>query len=250
MTSALPQTALAGRALAGYLAMRMPHGSAPAEAAPTPSIPDRVHLAISRLVGKPVFWLALVLAAGSWPVAWSLQTALPPPLPELGTLPPFELVDQQGRPFGSRDLEGRVWVASFIFTRCATVCPAITAQMARIQARTAQLAPAFHLVSISVDPDHDTPERLAAYAREHRARPRAWTFLTGPSGKVRDTVVNGLKVAMGRETGDGGAEEIFHDSHLVLVDQRRRIRAFYDSAEEKVVDRVVRDAALLLNRGY
>lgn len=214
------------------------------------SIPDRVQQAIAWLVGKPLFWLAFVLAIGSWPLVWSLRTPLPPPLPVLGTLPSFELTDQQGKPFGSKDLEGKAWVASFIFTRCVTVCPAITAQMTRIQARTTQLAPAFHLVSISVDPDYDTPERLHAYASAHRATPRAWTFLTGPTGRVKDTVVNGLKVAMGKERGDDGAEEIFHGSHLVLVDQRGRIRAYYDSGEEKVVDRVVRDAALLVNRGY
>ncbi len=231
----------------GYLATPMP--SAASVEAP-PSIPERVHEAISRLVGKPLFWLAVVLAVGSWPLVWSLRSPLPPPLPVLASLPPFELTDQQGKPYGSKDLEGRVWVASFIFTRCVTVCPAITAQMARIQARTSQLMPAFRLVSISVDPDYDTPERLHAYARAHRATPRAWTFLTGPAGKVKDTVVNGLKVAMGTEKGEDGAEEIFHGSHLVLVDQRGRVRAYYDSGEEKVVDRVVRDAALLVNRGY
>jgi len=208
-----------------------------------------VHQAVSWLVAKPLFWVAFVLAVGSWPLVWSLRTPLPPPLPVLASLPSFELTDQQGRPFGSKELQGRVWVASFIYTRCATICPAITAKMAKVQARTAQLAPAFHLVSISVDPDYDTPERLLAYAREHRAVPRAWSFLTGPGGKVKDTVVNGLKVAMGREKGDDGVEEIFHGSHLVLVDQLGRIRGYYDSAEERVVDRVVRDAALLVNRG-
>ncbi len=214
------------------------------------SVPDRVQGTVSWLVGKPIFWLAFVLAIGSWPLVWSLRTTLPAPLPVLATLPSFQLTDQQGKPFGSKDLEGRVWVASLIFTRCVTTCPAITAQMARIQARTAQLVPAFRLVSISVDPDYDTPERLQAYARAHRATARAWSFLTGPAGQVKTAVVNGLKVAMGTEKGDDGAEGVYHDTHLVLVDQRGRVRAYYDSAEEKVVDRVVRDAALLVNRGY
>ncbi len=214
------------------------------------SIPDRVQGAVSWLVGKPLFWLAFVLAVGSWPLVWSLRTELPAPLPVLGTVPAFQLTDQQGKPFGSRDLDGQVWVASLIFTRCVTVCPAITAQMARIQARTAQLVPAFHLVSISVDPGYDTPERLQAYARQHRATARAWTFLTGPADQVKATVVKGLKAAMGTEKGDDGAEGVFHDTHLVLVDQRGRIRGYYDSSEEKVIDRVVRDAALLVNRGY
>ena len=242
------QGQLAARVPGRYLAEPMTTAASPAQ--PSAPIPVRVHEAVAWLVGKPLFWVLLVLAIGSWPLVWSLRTPLPRPLPVLASLPSFELTDQQGKPFGSKDLQGRVWVASFIFTRCATVCPAITAKMAKVQARTGQLAPAFHLVSFSVDPDYDTPERLLAYARAHRAALRAWTFLTGPDGKVKDTVVKGLKVAVGKEKGDDGAEGIFHGSHLVLVDQLGRVRGYYDPADDDVVDRVVRDAALLLNRGY
>jgi len=205
---------------------------------------------LSRIVGRPVFWVALVAAIFSWPVVWSLRTPLPPPLPILAELPRFALTDQDGRTFGTEDLEGRVWVASFIFTRCATVCPAITARMAAIQGRTRQLAPAFRLVSFSVDPDYDTPERLAEYARSHHASPRTWSFLTGKEEAVKATVVQGLKVAMGREkSDDGSADGIFHGSHLVLVDGRGRVRGYYDPDDPAAVDRVVRDAGLLANRG-
>jgi protein SCO1/2 len=201
------------------------------------------------LVARPLFWVALVAATASWPVIWSLRTNLPPPLPVLATLPPFQLTDQDGRPFGSKDLEGHAWVASFIFTRCTTICPAITGKMAQVQKRTEQLAPAFHLVSFSVDPAYDTPERLSAYARFHRASPRMWSFLTGPEEAVKEAVVSGLRVSMGREAGVEGPQGIFHGSHLVLVDGRGRVRSYYDSADDQAVDRVVRDAGLLVNRG-
>jgi protein SCO1/2 len=211
---------------------------------------ERFQDAVARLVGRPLFWVVVVLGMAAWPVASSLRTRMPPPLPVLAQLPPFQLVDQAGRPFGTRDLEGRVWVASFIFTRCATICPAITAQMARIQGRTRELAPDFHLVSFSVDPGYDTPERLADYARAHRASPRQWSFLTGPEKAVQQAVVDGLKVSMGREAApDGGPGAIFHGSHLVLVDRQGRVRGYYDSEDEKAVEHVVRDAGLLVNRG-
>jgi protein SCO1/2 len=204
--------------------------------------------AVSRLVARPLFWVVAVALMAVAPIASSLRLRPPPPLPVLATLPPFELVDQDGRRFGSQELEGRVWVASFIFTRCATICPAITARMARIQDRTRELATAFHLVSFSVDPGYDTPARLAEYARVHRASPRRWSFLTGPEEAVKRAVASGLKVSMGGGAG-GDPAEIFHDSHLVLVDGRGRIRAYYDSDEAKAVDQVVRDAGLLVNRG-
>ncbi len=210
----------------------------------------RVQEHVSRLVGRPAFWGLLLGVIFSWPIARAVRTRLPPPLPELAALPRFELLDQEGRPFGTKDLQGRVWAASFIFTRCATICPRITSRMVEVQRRTQQLAPAFHLVSFSVDPEHDTPARLAEYARAHRASPRLWTFLTGPEQAVKDAVVGGLKVSMGKEQGEGGGSEgIFHGSHLVLVDARGRVRGYYDPEDPDAVDRVVRDAGLLVNRG-
>jgi protein SCO1/2 len=205
---------------------------------------------IARIASSPVFLVVVIGAVFSWSVAWTLRTRLPPPLPVLGELPRFELTDQEGRPFGTRELEGRAWVASFIFTRCATVCPAVTARMARVQGRTRQLAPAFHLVSFSVDPEFDTPERLAAYARAHRASPRLWSFLTGAEPAVRAAVVDGMKIAMERQRGPGGGfEGVLHGSALVLVDQRGRVRGAYDSSDDVALDRLVRDAGLLVNRG-
>lgn len=203
----------------------------------------------SAAVARPLFWLLALAAIAAWPVVWALRTPVPPPPPVLGTLPAFQLTDQDGKPFGSSDLAGRVWVASFIFTRCETVCPAITRQMARIQARARNLEPAFHLVSISVDPEFDTPALLAAYSRGAHASPRMWTFLTGPAEAVRSTVVEGLRMSMGRAPGTSGGEGIFHGTHLVLVDGQGRIRGYYASEEPGAVDRVVRDAALLVNRG-
>jgi protein SCO1/2 len=205
---------------------------------------------VARIVGRPGFWALFVGAIFSWPIVWTLNTPLPPRFPVLAELPRFELTDEEGRPFGTAELEGQVWVASFIFTRCTTICPAITARMKGVQDRTRQLAPAFHLVSFSVDPGFDTPERLSEYAREHHASPRLWSFLTGDEEAVKATVVRGLKMAMGRERSDDGSlEGIFHGSHLVLVDARGRVRAYFDSDEPGVVDRVVRAAGLLVNRG-
>jgi protein SCO1/2 len=211
---------------------------------------SRLQEVVSRLVARPLFWLALLALPAAWPVIWTLKTPVPAKLPVLATLPAFQLTDQRGRPFGSKELEGRAWVASFIFTRCTTICPNITAKMTRIQERTRNLGTAFHLVSFSVDPEFDTPERLEAYARLHRASPRLWSFLTGPEAEVKEAVVSGLKIAVGREQSDDGRfEGIFHGSHLVLVDQRGRVRGYYDSDDAGVVDQVVRDAGLLANRG-
>jgi protein SCO1 len=213
------------------------------------SSPGRMDAAVRAAAGRPLLWVVALCALAAWPVIWSLRTPLPSPPPVLGTLPPFELTDQGGRSFGSNDLAGRAWVASFIFTRCPTVCPRITGRMARIQDRTRSLGPAVHLVSFSVDPEYDTPVRLGEYARSHGANPRTWTFLTGPVGTVQATVEKGLRVSMGREEGGASPEAISHGTHLVLVDGAGQIRAYYDPEAPDAVDHVVRDAALLVNDG-
>src|SRR5437667_11419478 len=204
---------------------------------------DRIQAWVGAAVGRPLTWVVLIALIAAWPISWALRTPVPPKLPVLGTVPPFELTAADGGRFGSKDLAGRVWLASFIFTRCRTVCPVITRQMARIQARTRNLEPAFHLVSISVDPGFDDPARLAAYARAHRASPRMWTFLTGPAGDVRDAVARGLRISMAKEAEHPGTEGISHGTHLVLVDGEGRVRAYYHPENGTTVDHSVREAA-------
>jgi protein SCO1/2 len=225
--------------------------SAPASSAPQPAVSATADR--KSLFGSPFFWLALVALGLSVPLLTRVLAPPAPPLPVLGTLPAFSLTDQEGRPFGSTELRGRVWLAGFIFTRCPTICPAITGTMGRIQHRARSLEPAFRLVSFSVDPGYDTPPRLTEYAARHKASPRMWSFLTGGNEAVKQTVVEGLKIAMGDAPGPeeaaSGFANVLHGTHFVLVDQEGRIRGYYDSSKPDVVDLVLHDAAMLINRG-
>ena len=169
------------------------------------------------------------------PVARSLTRRLGTAPVVLGALPAFTLTDQRGQPFGTRELTGKVWVANFIFTSCEGVCPLLSERMAEIGRRTRKLGPDFHLVSISVDPDRDTPEKLAAYGARFGANPASWSFVTGPIPALEAAVVQGFKVGMGREpAADGGlgAWQIFHGENLVLVDRRLRIRGYFPATPE------------------
>jgi protein SCO1/2 len=152
---------------------------------------------------------------------------------ELGQVPPFSLRDQHGRSVTAASLRGKVWVASFLFTRCRTVCPMLTAKMARFEASTRDLAD-LELVSISVDPEHDTPEVLAAYADKHGARRARWHFLTGPLGDIEKTVVQGFKMQMGDKAVsevEPTLVDIVHGEHFVLVDREGAIRGYFRSDE-------------------
>jgi protein SCO1/2 len=203
----------------------------------------------AALAGRPLFWVAIALLGLVVPILTQVRRPPEPVLPVLGSLPPFQLVADDSRPFGADDLRGRVWVAGFIFTRCPTICPAITARMAKIQHRARGIEPAFRLVSFSVDPTYDTPERLNAYARKAKASPRMWRFVTGELGAVKTVVEQGLKIAMGTPAGESDFASLFHGTHFVLVDQQLRIRGYYDSSARDVEDRLLHDATMLINRG-
>src|SRR5687768_15432510 len=204
---------------------------------------------LAALVTRPLFWVMVVLIGVSVPILNQMRRPVPAPLPVLGTLPDFRLVDQQGQAFGGAELRGYVWVAGFIFTRCPTICPAITARMAKVQHRARGIEPSFRLVSFSVDPAHDTPARLDEFARRYRASPRMWKMLTGPLDTMKATVEEGLKIAMGNPQGETDFASLFHGTHFVLVDQQLRIRGYYDSNAADVEDRLLHDAAMLINRG-
>ena len=215
----------------------------------TAAAPHPLQRRTASLVASPWFWTLLVLAMMTWPIIRAVRATVPPKLPKLTRVGSFQLTDQAGRPFGSQDLENRVWVANFIFTRCPTVCPLFTEKMAEIQRRLHQMSDVAHLVSFSVDPEYDTPERLLAYGIEHRFWPHMWSFLTGAPPEVKKAVVEGLKVSMGRDGPPGNFMGIFHGGHFVVVDQTGMIRAYVDSHDEDAVERVVRDVGLLANRG-
>ncbi|MFO1463858.1 MAG: SCO family protein [bacterium] len=168
-------------------------------------------------------------------------------LPVLATIPEFRLQTQDGKDFTQAEMKGKFWVADFIFTSCGGACPLMTERMKKnIQAPLEEMAaqggeiPA-RIVSFSVDPERDTPARLAEYAKDHGANLKHWLFLTGPLDEVTKTVVQGFKISMGKvpletpsgKPGEGPSEadifEVVHGEQFLLIDDQGRIRGYYSS---------------------
>ncbi|HEY5377466.1 MAG TPA: SCO family protein [Polyangiaceae bacterium] len=166
------------------------------------------------------------------------------PLPTLGQVGAFSLVDQQARGVTADTLRGKVWVAAFFFTRCPTICPRITRRMRALQVATS--GSNLSLVSFSVDPENDTPQVLLEYAKHYGADLQTWSFLTGDLSVVKRTVVDGFKLALDGKP-DPNAENggIIHGSHLVLVDKTLAIRGYYRTDDEDDMKRLVDDAKRL-----
>lgn len=159
----------------------------------------------------------------------------------------FELTDQSNKAFGSKDLKGKVYVAEYFFTTCGTICPIMNSQMQRVQEKFAGNKN-FNIVSITVDPEHDTPQVLMDYAKNHGANNNQWHFLTGEKAKLYSLARRSfflLKPAEARNQGDVGSDFI-HTNYFVLIDKNSQIRGYYDGTEEHAVDEMMGDIALLL----
>ncbi|HKQ62208.1 MAG TPA: SCO family protein [Candidatus Polarisedimenticolaceae bacterium] len=183
----------------------------------------------SSLLRNPWIW-AFLLGCATLTALRPLLRYEPAPPPVLWALPAYALTDAQGRPFGSAELAGKVYVVDFFFTRCASICPRLTEAMARLQERyEREGVEGVRLVSISVDPEGDTPERLADYARQHGVHPERWTLLTGAPDAVHALVAGGFKTALGDAAPLGdGLIDIAHSGKLFLVDGAGRVRGLYD----------------------
>lgn len=165
-------------------------------------------------------------------------------LPVLGTVPNFSLIDAGGAQVGLADLRGHVWVVDFIFTNCAGTCPIMTTAMSELQSEiTKRGMDNVRLVSISVDPERDTPDVLARFAEGYGADRRRWYFLTGNGEAIQQLANKGFRLS----AAIGGSEDepIIHSNRFVLVDRQAAIRGYYDGTDEKAVRKLLRDLVAL-----
>ena len=140
-------------------------------------------------------------------------------------------------------------MASFFFTRCTTICPKISTQISRVQ-DTFEGDSEIKLISISVDPVHDRPEQLKAYAQRFDANPMQWSFLTGEKKIIYPLILMGYHVPLADASEYDQAiknpdETFIHSERLVLVDKEGIIRGFYDGTDKKEVDRLLVEIKVL-----
>jgi protein SCO1/2 len=171
-----------------------------------------------------------LLLALALPMAGCLKSNLP----DYGEVPHFELTDQAGLPFRSRErLAGKVWVACFIFTSCNGPCPRMSAQMRKVQEATRDLRD-LSIVSFTIDPANDTPSKLAEYAARFKADPARWSFLTGEPAALRRLGVDTFHLA-------DPQDKLAHSSRFALVDRHGRIRGYYDTALSGAIPEILQD---------
>lgn len=186
----------------------------------------------------------LLAVAFAWAVGRQWTGAGRPSLPVISQLSDFALVNRDGSPVGLEDLAGAPWIADLMFTRCTFSCPRMTARMQQLGPGLARIGGG-RRVSITLDPDHDTPEVLAAYAESHGVRDPRWLFLSGERDAVRRLAVDDMLLPFDAEAPAGATEAILHSTRFVLIDARGRVRGYYDAFEPGTLERLLTDFAAL-----
>jgi protein SCO1 len=203
----------------------------------------------------PSFYRWLILALGTFLALLVLYRATdsgpetPPPskLHKLSVIPPFTLTERSGRQITNRDLDGKVWVADFVYTTCPGPCPLVTAEMAKIQQAVAG-DPHVQLVTFTVDPLTDTPGVLAKYADSYHADPNKWWFLTGPEKPLYDLIQNGFLQAVRDNRGgpqEPGQFTVTHSTYFALVDADGSLRGVYQSQDPEECRDLIHDITAL-----
>ncbi len=152
--------------------------------------------------------------------------------PVMATIPVFSLTAAEGGAFKSDTLVGEPYVASFFFTSCHTICPAVIEGVRGTLSKADAAGIALKAISITVDPDNDTPERLTRYKKKAKIESPRWTLLTGTKAELEKVVVKGFMAYMGeRVEGEGGLFDIGHEARLMLIDPLGRLRGIFESDE-------------------
>lgn len=148
----------------------------------------------------------------------------------------FELTDQYGNPFSSEELEGKIWLANFVFTSCAAECPLLTQQMTLVR-RNLGDRPDIAFVSFSVDPQTDTPQRLLDYSKPYGEDER-WSLLTGDIEKVTELVTKKFLVPLTHDEDLAHISEraISHSDKMLVIDGKGVVRYFCDGLNQRTVE--------------
>jgi protein SCO1/2 len=204
---------------------------------------------------KPLQWIVWGILFAVMAVIFGLfahqrLTTVKSKLPIYSALRDFALTNQNNSVVTLNNLDGKVWVADIIFTRCPGPCRRMTKDMARLQDLWPKDAPV-RFVSLTSDPEYDTPAVLKRYAEEYKADPARWDFLTGTKQQIVEVAVDGLKLTR-VEKPEGERESVndlfIHSTIFVVVDKRGQVRATIESDQpdsltraREIVDELLRD---------
>ena len=160
-------------------------------------------------------------------------------------VPPFIFVNQDNMVLTNNFIKGKIWVINYFFTSCPTVCPKMMVGIRLVQQAFLNDTQ-IRMVSLTVDPYHDTPVKLRSYAQNKNINLNQWQLGTGHKADLYRFARNGLFITA--DDGDGGPKDFIHSDKIVLIDQENHIRGYYDGADEDEIIQLIKDIRLLKSR--
>lgn len=201
---------------------------------------------LEKIIRHWAFWVVFLFLGFAYPIYRSLNRVLPAELPIIAQVPEFTLTSENNKPFGSKDLKDRVYLANFVFSKCPSICPKMLKDMEVVQNRVRGTGHKVAIVTFTVDPENDKPHVLFDLARKHNASPFTWTFLTSDDKEALFKLYKeGFKVAA--DQNPTNLFDIAHSQKIVLVDGANRIRGYY-AFDKDSVNQLMIDVGLLINR--
>lgn len=199
---------------------------------------------IKKYIKSPFLWAFLLGIASLHLIKEMALKRRSAPEPMV-IVPDWQLLDQDGNIFGKKDLQGKVFIADFFFTSCPTICPMLTKSMKDVRDRVSK---DIHFVSITVDPETDTPQVLRKFMIENNIYNANWHALTGSKKDIYETVVDKMRIHVGEKEMLSAKDNIYdipHLAHLALFDQKGNLRGLFKT-ESIELAALVRAAQFLL----
>jgi protein SCO1/2 len=210
------------------------------------SNPDHLARRIQWPVWSGLALVALTVVAVIVLAGLKFQHAQGKPLPVIGAIAGFTLTNQTGSAASLADLRGRVWVADIIFTRCPGPCLKMTRQMKELQDALPPASQA-KLVTLTTDPDFDTPPVLRAYAERFRADTNRWMFLTGTKQEIGKLAIDSLKltaIEKKPEERESPQDLFVHSTIFVIADKQGQLRGVFETTGEGIDPQHVKEQIL------
>ncbi len=161
-------------------------------------------------------------------------------IPELGNITQFTFTDQNGQPFGSDTMKGKINIVDFFFTTCPNVCPVMTRRMADLYEKFAD-SDKIHFVSVTTDPTNDSLKALRNYASAYGANDGRWSFIRGTTEETASLSETCFKLSADQLP-------LVHSVMFVLVDQNGVIRGYYDSNDEASLELLSKHIVILAKK--
>jgi len=161
---------------------------------------------------------------------------------DFGTVGDFSFLERNGEQISQDNLKDKVWLASFVFTRCTGPCPQVCATLAQLQEKLKDV-PELRIVTFTVDPERDNPKELNLFAENFRADPKRWFFLTGKEEDLHQLIKEKFHLAVGHNSPENSkpGNEFIHSPRIVLIDKGGHIRGYFEGTpttpEGKPVDK-------------